>query len=121
MIEGGNVTVFVEDMDRAVAFYTEVLGLSLKSRYEDHWAEIDAGKGFVIGLHPRSERWPAPGTAGSMQIGLGVSDIAAAVKRLGTRGVDLLHPIVEDGPVKLAFFQDPDGSVLYLCEEKDWQ
>lgn len=25
-------------------------------------------------------------------------------------------PVVDDGPVKLAFFSDPDGNDLYLCE-----
>jgi catechol 2,3-dioxygenase-like lactoylglutathione lyase family enzyme len=29
MIAGGNATVMVADMDRAVAFYTRVLGLEL--------------------------------------------------------------------------------------------
>jgi catechol 2,3-dioxygenase-like lactoylglutathione lyase family enzyme len=38
MIAGGNVTVFVSDMDRAVAFYFNQLGLKLSQRFENHWA-----------------------------------------------------------------------------------
>ena len=54
MITGGNATVFVSDMDNAVRFYTEVLGLRLTNRFGDHWATVDAGKGLTIGLHPAS-------------------------------------------------------------------
>lgn len=33
MISGGNVTVFVSNMDAAIEFYREVLGLKLGKRY----------------------------------------------------------------------------------------
>ena len=49
MISGGNATVFVSDMDRAVRFYTEVLGLKLTNRFGNHWATVEAGKGLTIG------------------------------------------------------------------------
>ncbi len=62
MIEGGTPTIYVSDMDRAVEFYTEVLGLRLESRYGNEWASVDAGKGMTIGLHPAAERMGAPGT-----------------------------------------------------------
>jgi catechol 2,3-dioxygenase-like lactoylglutathione lyase family enzyme len=44
MITGGNATVFVSNMDRAVQFYTEVLGLKLTNRFGDNWATVEAGK-----------------------------------------------------------------------------
>jgi len=52
MLKGGNATIYVSDMDRAVAFYTETLGLGLTFRAGDHWAGIDAGDGLQLGLHP---------------------------------------------------------------------
>ena len=54
-VSGALPTVFVSDMDRAVAFYTDVLGLTLAFRAGDHWASIDAGGGCQIGLHPSGE------------------------------------------------------------------
>ena len=88
MITGGNATVFVSNMDNAVQFYTEVLGLRLTNRFGDHWATVDAGKGLTIGLHPASPKFPAPGTKGAMMLGLetGIS-IEQAVARLSERGV----------------------------------
>jgi hypothetical protein len=38
MFKDANVTVIVSDMDWAVKFYVEILGLKLKSRYGDYFA-----------------------------------------------------------------------------------
>lgn len=119
MIDGGNATVFVADMDRAVDFYTNVLGLKLRMRAGDHWAEVEAPKDLVIGLHPASDKGPQPGTSGGVEIGLSVvGPIEDVVKTLVERGVRFASddPVVADGPVKLAAFTDPDGTRLYLCE-----
>lgn len=117
MIAGGNVTLFAADMDRAVRFYTETLGLALRFRAGDHWAEIDAGGGFTIGLHPKDAANPA--VPGSIQIGLNLDvPIGEAVEQLASRGVSFIGPVKDDGAVSLAFFKDPDGHVLYLCEVK---
>ncbi len=50
MIQEGNVTVMVSDLERAIRFYTEALGLKLKWRWGDY-AEVEA-PGVTIGLHP---------------------------------------------------------------------
>ena len=117
MIAGGNATVYVSDMDRAVRFYVETLGFKLVVRHEDHWAEVDAGGGLILGLHPASPHAPKPGTSGSISIGLAVNaPIAEVVAVLSNRGVVFQGPVVENGPIKLAYFGDPDGTSLYLCE-----
>jgi len=40
-ISGALPTIFVSNMDAAVRFYTESLGLKLAERYGDHWASIE--------------------------------------------------------------------------------
>ena len=42
----------VSDLDAAVGFYTEALGLRLAMRLGGEWAAIDAGGGLIIGLEP---------------------------------------------------------------------
>ena len=117
MFQGGNATLYVADMQRSIDFYTETLGLNLRMRAGDHWAEIDAGPGLILGLHPASPHTPKPGTRGSMQIGLNVTGrLEEAMDELKNRGVDFHGPIVDDEQVRLAFFADPDGNPLYLCE-----
>jgi catechol 2,3-dioxygenase-like lactoylglutathione lyase family enzyme len=121
MIEGGTPTIYVSDMDRAVEFYTAVLGLRLESRYGDEWASVDAGRGMTIGLHPAAERMGAPGTLGSINVGFNVTEsLDEVVRTLENRGVTFDGPITGDasGSIRLAFFGDPDGNSLYLCESK---
>ncbi len=117
MITGGQATVYVSDMDRAVEFYTKKLGLKLAFRAGNHFAMVDAGKGFIIGLHPAGPRSPKPGSIGQIQIGFGMDrPIHDEVARLSAAGVRFQGPVVDDGEVMLAFFSDPDGTPMYLVE-----
>jgi catechol 2,3-dioxygenase-like lactoylglutathione lyase family enzyme len=119
MISGGNATLLVSDMDRAVRFYVETLGFKLRARFGDDWAEVDAGGGLVLGLHRARANGPKAGSGGSISIGLDVNQpIAEVVAVLANRGVEFHGSVKEDGPVKLAFFGDPDGNALYLAEAK---
>jgi catechol 2,3-dioxygenase-like lactoylglutathione lyase family enzyme len=114
MFQTGNVTVMVGDFDRAVRFYTETLGLDMRYRAGNHWAEI-ATAGLTIGLHEAGEHGPRPGAQGALSIGLQVADIAGAMADLEGKGIPF-GQVVEDGPIKLAHFSDPDGNPLYLCQ-----
>jgi len=116
MFASGNVTIFVSNMDTAVRFYSEVLGLKLAYRFGDHWASIEAGRGLTIGLHPDSSP-PRAGHKGGMEIGLELEgSIKDAVRTLEAKGVKF-HGVVRDGKAgKFAHFEDPDGNPLYLAE-----
>jgi predicted enzyme related to lactoylglutathione lyase len=117
MISGGNATVFVSNMDNAVRFYTEVLGLRLSNRFGDSWATVEAGKGLTIGLHPASPKYPAPGTKGAMMLGLEIDEpIAGMVARLSGKGVRIKGPVVQDDPGNFVHLEDPDGNEIYLWE-----
>ena len=123
MLAGALATVYVSDMDRAVRFYTETLGLRLAYRFGDHWASVDAGKGTMIGLHPASPQTPA-GRRGSIAIGLEVTEpIERVVETLAARGVRFDGPITDDKAGKFAPLSDPDGNPLYLFETRtdDWK
>ncbi len=117
MICGGNATVFVSNMDRAVRFYTEVLGLKLTNRFGDHWATVEAGKGLTIGLHPASPKYPAPGTKGAVMLGLEIDDaIERVVSRLSEKGVQVKGSIIRDEAGNFVHLEDPDGNEIYLWE-----
>ena len=119
MFSGGNVTVYVSNMDKAVRFYSETLGLKLAYRFGDHWASVEAGKGLTIGLHPASAQSPA-GRKGSMAIGLELKgSIQDAVKALEAKGVKFQGIANEGKAGAFAGFEDPDGNQLYLAQ-LDW-
>jgi catechol 2,3-dioxygenase-like lactoylglutathione lyase family enzyme len=116
MFSGGNVTVYVSNMDASIRFYTEVLGLKLAYRFGDHWASIQAAKGLTIGLHPASEQSPA-GRRGSMTIGLELEgDIDDAVQSLEGKGLHFDGPVHRDKAGSFVSFKDPDGNLLYLAQ-----
>ena len=118
MISSGLVTVFVTDMDKAVRFYSEVLGLRLAYRFGNEWASIVAEGGLTIGLHPASDLFPA-GRKGSITIGLNVSrPIEEVTASLKNKGVVFKGEVVDDEALKVQYFEDPDGNELYLAELK---
>lgn len=119
MFSSGNVTLYVSNMDRAVRFYTETLGLKLAYRFGDHWAAVEVGRGLTIGLHPASSQMPA-GRKGSMAIGLEVNgSIREAVKALESKGVRFQGQVNEAKAGAFVGFEDPDGNQLYLAQ-LDW-
>jgi len=123
MIRGGNATIYVSDLDRAVRFYTQDLGLTLVFQAGGHWAQLDTG-GFQIGLHPKTDQSPSPGTPGAITVGFLLdAPIDGVVAMLKQRGVAFHGPIIDDakGSIRLAFFADPDGNPLYLCEKKQME
>lgn len=118
MILGGNATLYVSNMDAAVRFYTQSLGLRLRMRAANHWAEVDAGKGFVIGLHPeRPGR--TPGSSGAVQIGVLVTArLEEVLATLSSRGVDVVGGVTDAGPgMRFATIRDMDDNELYLWEQ----
>ncbi len=116
MFSSGNITVYVSNMDAAVRFYTETLGLKLAYRFGDHWASVEVGKGLTIGLHPASAENPA-GRKGSMAIGLELSgSIHEAMRTLEGKGVKFQGIVNEGKAGTFAGFEDPDGNQLYLAE-----
>jgi predicted enzyme related to lactoylglutathione lyase len=117
MIASGNATIFVSNMDRAVQFYTEVLGLKLTNRFGNDWATVEAGKGLTIGLHPASPKYAAPGTKGATMVGLEIDEpIAEVVARLSKKGVQVKGSVVRSEAGNFVHLEDPDGNELYLWE-----
>ena len=54
--------------------------------------------------------------SGAVSVGFTVEKVDKAVQELQQKG--LTFKIHDDKAVKLAYFTDPDGHTLYLCEVK---
>ena len=115
---------YVQDLDRAVAFYTRILGMSLKQQMGKEWAEVKLG-GNVIGLHAGSAgskkaptlSTPARAPGEGATVSLIVDDIEGFVKMLKTEGVVFsVEGIVDSGAGKMAEFQDTEGNWLHLIQ-----
>ncbi len=112
-INKATITILTSDLDVSISFYTNIIGLELIQNYGGHYAEIQA-PGFRIGLHPTDGDIRI---GNNMSVGLGVSDFDAEVQNLAESGVR--SNVTQDGPIRLAHFNDPDGNPLYLAELAD--
>ncbi|MFC4529662.1 VOC family protein [Sphaerisporangium dianthi] len=105
----GNVLVPVDDLGKALTFYVEVLGLTVKFRDGDRFAALDAG-GVTIALAAPEEQVAGALTAPSYKVG----DLAEAVAELTAAGAELVSG-PEAGPHESrAVLRDPSGNVLVL-------
>lgn len=105
----------VSNLDRAIAFYRDVLGFSLLYRSEDiGWCELSTGVDKVnVGLSERREA----GGGGGATLTFGVDDLEAAKAALEEHSVKLDGDIMEiPGLVRLLTFYDPDGNALMFYQ-----
>jgi lactoylglutathione lyase len=100
--------VFVADMDKAVAFYRDVMGLPL--RFESPgWSEFDTGP-VTLALHPASDRNPA----GRVQIGLTAPDLPGLYAARDANGLRFSRPPVDEHGTLLASIVDCEGAEVSL-------
>jgi hypothetical protein len=105
-------------MDRAIDFYVRQLGLHLRTRIGGEWAEIDAGRGLIIGLHPaRPPETVRAGTVGAINIELSVTKpLEQVIDELTARDVKFATSIQEYPAVRLLSTFDPDNNVILLAQ-----
>jgi predicted enzyme related to lactoylglutathione lyase len=107
-----NAYYVTRDMDRAVAFYRDVLGLKLSFQDGSKWAQMKAGD---VNFSLASLEEAAEGAQGATVI-FEVDDIDAAVAALEAGGGAVLgHRDMGDHGRALTF-RDPDGNLVQLFQ-----
>ena len=101
----------VTDVDRAVAFYRDRLGLE-QVRREDDWAQLDAN-GLHIGLNATEN---PSGDGGAVIAFQAEDELASAVQKLRNDGVEITGEISEHPWGRVATLKDPDGNDLQLYQ-----
>jgi lactoylglutathione lyase len=121
----GYAILFVSDLDRAIGFYRDLIGLPLRFR-ADAYAEF-ATEGAKFALFPRSElpaligrqvpADPAPWPQG--ELAFFVEDVDAEHTRLLAAGVPVLaSPTDRPWGERTLHVADPDGNVVELTRAK---
>jgi len=115
-------SVFVTDQDRALDFYTDVLGL--ERRFDN--PTPDGPRFVTVGVEGQDfELVLWPGTPGRPQAvdgripaayTIATADIHKAVEALESRGVEFETGVLEYPWGYIALFEDPDGNRLQLRE-----
>jgi methylmalonyl-CoA/ethylmalonyl-CoA epimerase len=112
----GQIGLPVSDVDRAEAFYGEVLGLRKLYRFGNLTFFDCAGVRLLL------EKSANMDGVKRGCIYFRCADIALAVAELGKRGLSFDHPPhliakMDDHDLWMAFFADPDGHTLALMQE----
>ena len=106
------ISVPVTDMERAVAFYRDTLGLEQVS--EQGFPEFQLGENvsvYLLNMEQVGSSFTAPHTA---HTALRVPDVAKARAELESRGLEFEGDILDTGVCHMAFFKDPDGNQWML-------
>ncbi len=120
-----HVGVRVEDLEQSIAFYTDILGLSLVRR------ESNPDSGLEIGFIKVGESElellqfadvdrPSPEGVFA-HLAFTVEDLDGVVARLREKDVEMISDVpreVFDGQVRVFFFKGPDGETLELWESQ---
>lgn len=121
-----HVAVICSDYERSKQFYTDVLGLKVKSEHyrkeRDSWkADCYLGDAYIIELfsfpNPPA-RLSYPEAAGLRHLAFEVDNIAADVSELDNKNI--AHEQIRTDELtgkKFIFFNDPDGLPIELYEK----
>jgi predicted enzyme related to lactoylglutathione lyase len=110
--------IVVKDIEKAIEFYTEVVGLELKEYHKEfRWAELSGPGGSILGIGQEGPESPMkPGV--NAVVTVSVEDIAEARAHFVTKGATLVGDVVEiPGHVKMQTFVDADGNTMQIVQK----
>ncbi len=119
----GHVHLKVSDLERAIAFYRDVLGFELKQQLGDQAAFLAAG-GYHhhIGLNTWESRGgprPPRGTTGLFHFAIRLPDrpaLARTLKRVVEAGIPI--GASDHGVSEAIYFEDPDGNGIEIYRDR---
>ena len=121
-----NVRYIVDDVDAAVAFYTEHLGFEVEMHAPGGFAMLDRAELRLLlnrpgagGAGQPDDTGRHPGPGGWNRFQLLVTDLDAVLIRLTDAGVNVRTGLVEGGGGRQAVVEDPSSNPIELFEPAD--
>lgn len=120
-------SIFVSDQEKALRFYTDVLGFVKKADVpvgNDRWLTVvspDQPGGTELLLEPDSHPAVKPFQQALVEDGIpatsfGVDDVQREYERLTALGVGFTQQPVAMGPVTTAVFDDTCGNLIQIAQ-----
>ncbi|WP_327675544.1 VOC family protein [Kitasatospora sp. NBC_00458] len=122
-------SVFVDDQEKALRFYTDVLGFVKKTEVpigKDRWLTVvspEAPDGTELLLEPDGHPAVKPYKTALVRDGIpatsfAVDDVPAEFERLRALGVRFTQEPTEMGPVTTAVLDDTCGNLIQIVHSK---
>ena len=119
--------IYVDNLDKALTFYTEVLGFQKKADFlvgSFRWVTVvspEEPDGTELLLEPNDNPAPKVSQAALFQQGIpatafAVADMQHEYERLKQQGVVWTRPPTPMGPVTIALFDDTCGNLIQLVQ-----
>jgi predicted enzyme related to lactoylglutathione lyase len=102
----------VNDLDRARAFYTDVLGLVECGNWENKWIEYTVGPAEGPALVITTVLTGADANAKSAVAAIETPDFEGTLAHLRAHGVNITFGPIDSGSCHLAQFEDSEGNQL---------
>ena len=114
--------IVVKDLDAAIAFYTDVVGLKMTQHTPEFgWAEFEGENGMTLGIAQENDQMNDPMTekAGKNAVMcVSVENLEDAIVHYKEKGAKFVGDVIEvPGHVKMQTFVDADGNALQLVEQ----
>lgn len=117
-----SVRYMVDDVEKSIAFYTELLGFEILTDASPAFADVKRANLRLLLSGPRSSAGRpmpdgvTPGPGGWNRIHLIVDDIDIEVGRLRDADASFRNDVVEGPGGKQILLQDPSGNVVELFQ-----
>jgi predicted enzyme related to lactoylglutathione lyase len=110
--------IVVKDLDQAIDFYTNTVGLQLKELHKEfRWAELSGPNGAILGIGEENAQSEIP-AGGNAVVTITVENLDKALVHFKTKGAKLVGDVLEiPGHVKMQTFTDRDGNTLQLVQK----
>lgn len=107
----------VTDVDRARAFYEEILGLARGMASPDGvmWTEYDLPGGGCLALFRSGDVQPSANSGGS--VAFEVEDLDALNARLKSEGVTYIEEMIHSPVCRMSIILDSEGNSVILHEK----
>lgn len=112
------ISVGVHDMEAALTFYRDLLGIDVRDdRLAPHFVELDSeGPTLLLATCEKPSVSDYPDGA-AIILNLDIDDASGELERMRNGGADLVHDTLQDSPVGPYFaVRDPSGNVIELVE-----
>ena len=119
--------LYIKNLEKAITFYSEILGFKLLSQVKDKHAFFRIGNTMLLLFNPENSRMkkspPGHFAEGNQHIAFEVpaSQYENTKNDFNSRGIQIIDELTWANKLKSFYFQDPSGNILEIVPSGIWE